>query len=1010
MLPLEKDRQHKSELQLKMAEVSSRLGRFDEAKHQLQMLLLTDKQNGIAFLQLVELAKKRGNIQEVKQLSKRAGRIKLNELQQLELSQLQAETDTLAGNYPTAIDKLKAVVTRLADRKASTTHCRTYNSLGLVYFYLEKYDEAIRWLHLAQKLAQQLDLPLDKVTALYRLGMVQIRLRRTDDALKVLLQAKELAKAIGDLKQLCNIELNLGTLYQAQNDVSSALNSYQEGLRYATHMDDHTNKIISHFNLATLQHFLGAYTKAKSSLFMPLRLSELYHQNYFLAYSRLLTGVIESEESFGQKAREKLLLATRKIFQLRKPQDLALCYLELARNDLQQKKLRRARFYLLKLQKYLLTNPHQLLQAQSQWLLAQTAFYSPEEATKNFEELCDDLEQDSSLEGRDLLWKIEFTLSQYYLQLRETTHSQSLLRQSRDSYKKLLKLIPKNYQNEFSSSPTRRSLLNEIEAKLSEWTRTGLESSSIDELSRVILNEQESLLPILEISRKLNSLLDLKSLLDFIMNIMMSMTGAKHGYLLITSGSSFETFAERNLSEEESRASHSIAKLVMKSGTPLITHDAMHDERLEGLKTVVDLKLRSILCLPFRLKGEIIGVLYLEHRTRSNAFQNDTVRVLEAIADQAAIAIHNARLHSTSIEQEKKIRQLNRQLQAELEIERQRLKESERLVNSQQQALAVKFRAHNIITRSKKMRQVLELVEKVGDSDATILIQGESGTGKELIARAIHYNGRRKLRPFLTINCSALTETLLESELFGHEKGSFTGANRLKKGLFEMADSGTLFLDEVGDMSMSMQVKLLRVLQENEIRRVGGQATIKIDVRIISATNLDIDLAVKEGRFREDLFYRLNTIRVQIPPLRQRREDIPLLVRHILSQSEKPQIIMAAKTLELLSQHSWPGNVRELQNELERALIFADQEIRPEHLSPTFLRNDPLQPKLLSSSLEEVIQGKTLDQLMGQLEKEVLVTALKIHQGRKGITAQELGVTRFTLYRKLKEHGLGEDD
>jgi tetratricopeptide (TPR) repeat protein len=438
------------------------------------MLLLTDKQNGIAFLQLVELAKKRGNIQEVKQLSKRAGRIKLNELQQLELSQLQAETDTLAGNYPTAIDKLKAVVTRLADRKASTTHCRTYNSLGLVYFYLEKYDEAIRWLHLAQKLAQQLDLPLDKVTALYRLGMVQIRLRRTDDALKVLLQAKELAKAIGDLKQLCNIELNLGTLYQAQNDVSSALNSYQEGLRYATHMDDHTNKIISHFNLATLQHFLGAYTKAKSSLFMPLRLSELYHQNYFLAYSRLLTGVIESEESFGQKAREKLLLATRKIFQLRKPQDLALCYLELARNDLQQKKLRRARFYLLKLQKYLLTNPHQLLQAQSQWLLAQTAFYSPEEATKNFEELCDDLEQDSSLEGRDLLWKIEFTLSQYYLQLRETTHSQSLLRQSRDSYKKLLKLIPKNYQNEFSSSPTRRSLLNEIEAKLSEWTRTGL--------------------------------------------------------------------------------------------------------------------------------------------------------------------------------------------------------------------------------------------------------------------------------------------------------------------------------------------------------------------------------------------------------------------------------------------------------------------------------------------------------------------------------------------------------
>lgn len=309
-----------------------------------------------------------------------------------------------------------------------------------------------------------------------------------------------------------------------------------------------------------------------------------------------------------------------------------------------------------------------------------------------------------------------------------------------------------------------------------------------------------------------------------------------------------------------------------------------------------------------------------------------------------------------------------------------------------------------IIGKSEKMQKVFNLVEKVADTDSTILICGESGTGKELIAKAIHYRSSRAGQPFVSINCGALPENLLESELFGHVKGSFTGAIRDKEGMFKVASGGTFFLDEVGETSLAIQVKLLRVLQEREIIPVGGTAPIKVDVRLIAATNADLERAVKEERFRADLYYRLNVIPIMIPPLRERRDDIPLLVDHFLhlaSEHTGRRKTISRQAMELLSAYDWPGNVRELENVIERAVILQEgDEITPESLP------DKIRHKIGERSSITIDRAHmTLD----ELEKEYLVAVLEETKWQKKKASAILGINASTLYRKIQRYGLSQE-
>lgn len=314
-----------------------------------------------------------------------------------------------------------------------------------------------------------------------------------------------------------------------------------------------------------------------------------------------------------------------------------------------------------------------------------------------------------------------------------------------------------------------------------------------------------------------------------------------------------------------------------------------------------------------------------------------------------------------------------------------------------QQKLEERYRFENIIAKSPKMQQVIEVIKVVAKSNATVLITGETGTGKELVARAIHSQSHRHDKPFVAVSCAALPESLLESELFGHEKGSFTGAYAQKKGKFEVANLGTLFLDEIGEMSANIQVHLLRVLEEKEFNRVGGNEPIKVDVRVISATNRDMKEAIAKGQFREDLYYRLNVVNIELPPLRERVEDIPLLAQHFLKrfalENQKEITGFSPQATDFLLRHQWPGNVRELENAIERAVILAQNPI----IEVSDLSQQNLVPAGSATSSARNLK---------QLEKEHIQNVLSETEGNYTEAARILGISRMTLYNKAKAYGL----
>ena len=336
---------------------------------------------------------------------------------------------------------------------------------------------------------------------------------------------------------------------------------------------------------------------------------------------------------------------------------------------------------------------------------------------------------------------------------------------------------------------------------------------------------------------------------------------------------------------------------------------------------------------------------------------------------------------------------------AQQALEQRRLLREVACLRSQRQAVTFA----NIVGESKEIREVFKTIEAVNGNDATVLISGESGTGKELVARAIHATGSRKNRPFVAVDCAGIPDTLLESELFGYEKGAFTGAVSQRLGIFELANEGTLFLDEIANLKLEMQAKLLRVLEEREVRRLGGSKTIKVDVRIIAATNADLKKAVKEGAFRQDLFYRLNVISVWLPPLRQRQGDVPLLLSHFLhvyNQTCKKDIEgFSREALECLSVYSWPGNVRELKNVVERLVALGNSGCICHHDLPVDIR-------VKSQALGHLRRSSTFKDACADFEKQFIQSVLESVAGNQGKAAGILGIHRNSLALKIKEFGL----
>lgn len=470
------------------------------------------------------------------------------------------------------------------------------------------------------------------------------------------------------------------------------------------------------------------------------------------------------------------------------------------------------------------------------------------------------------------------------------------------------------------------------------------------------------------ISQEINSLQEIDPLLKSILLIAMETMGAERGFILmLDDGQKLLLRIAHNISEKQMSdlgdISSSVLQQVMEKGEPIICFDALADERFQGAQSIRIQRIQSIAAVPLRIKTRPIGAIYLDSLQKRAGFKDENLLFINAFAHQAAIAIENSQLYAALREEN---RQLRKQIQA-----------------------AHSFK--EIIGHSPSMKKIFELMESIIDSDVTVLITGESGTGKELVARALHYNGTRGDKPFMALFCGALPENLLESELFGHKKGAFTGATADKKGLFEAADGGSFFLDEIGDLSPKIQTELLRVIQDGEVKRVGENHVRHVDVRIMAATNKNLEELVKSGQFREDLYYRLNVIKIHLPPLRKREGDIPLLAHYFLDKySAKTKKLVngiSPEAMKQLANYHWPGNIRELENTIERALLLTkDLFIQPENLQ--LPETDVKLPEKMS---------------LKDFEKQLVQKTLAENNDNISKTAEQLGVSRRWLHYRLKE-------
>jgi Nif-specific regulatory protein len=502
-----------------------------------------------------------------------------------------------------------------------------------------------------------------------------------------------------------------------------------------------------------------------------------------------------------------------------------------------------------------------------------------------------------------------------------------------------------------------------------------------------VKREIQELLLLFEISQTLDRSMDLQDVVGPVFEALARHMGMMRGTLTLLNRESGEILIEaaHGLSQAQKqrgkyRPGEGVTGKVIATGSPAVVPH-ISDEPLfldrTGARKGLAKKDISFICVPIKLGNEVIGALSADRLFEDGVSFEEDLRLLSIVASMISQAV---RLRQSAQEERHRLLEENKRLQNQLRD---------------------RFRPTNIVGNSKSMRSVYDLIAQVTKSDTTVLIRGESGTGKELVAHAVHFNSPRADKPFIKVNCGALPESVVESELFGHEKGAFTGAIATRKGRFELAHGGTIFLDEIGDLSLMTQIKLLRVLQEREFERVGGNVTRRTDVRVIAATNRDLELLVEGRKFRHDLYYRINVFPIHVPPLRERKTDIPLLADYFVEKYGKANNItiqrISTQAIDMLMSYHWPGNVRELENCIERAVLLStDGVIHGRHLPPT------LQTPVVGS----VNSGGTLEYTLSNVERDMLMDTLKLYRGNKAKAARALGITERIMGLRVKKFGI----
>jgi len=859
---------------------------------------------------------------------------------------------------------------------------------GLAAIYLGRPEEGLEALERADALAATLEDRETQLRVASARGIALSRLGRAAEAGEAYARCAAQARALGDLRAAANASLNLGTLAHGQLELEAALEHYRRAGVLAHRGGVGTTRIAALSNEANLLLLFGALAEAVARLDEAEALAreagaraELGYLQLYRAEARLLAGDLEAAGALLETARAALAGDAS-----------GLAAADLLLGELcAQSPLRQAAASQLAAE----LRARVPWESSERWRVhllagrAALAALAPDRERARVElQLAAALAL--SAEVAPLAWEAQALLARCEAGLGHEGAAALHAAQARSLLEELRVRVPPLHRASFDARPEVQRQVAALAAL--PVAPAGGEPSPADLQRLLALNHQ------------INQRLPLAELLGRILDCAIELTGAERGFVLLDEAGGLRLAAARNVDGEALRRgmeklSQTIAGLAILEGRPIVVGDAMEDARFMDRCSITGLRLRAVLCAPFQAQGGG-GALYVDNRFRAGAFTPRHRALIESFADQVGLALTNARLVEELSAQARELERAKAQvegqrgeLEARVAAQDLELTQISVRLRANEEELVRKYNANRIIGRSKAMRELFASLDRVAEADVPVLIWGESGTGKELVARALHACSPRREHPFICINCGAVAPTLLESELFGHARGAFTGAMRDRPGLFEAAGQGTLLLDEVGDMPPEMQVKLLRILQEGSFRRVGEERERRSACRVLSASHKRVGELVAQGLFREDLYYRLQVIQLEVPALRDRREDLPLLVEHLLAAA-RPGTTISPAAMAALLDHDWPGNVRQLENELRRAAVLCDGVIEPAHLS---LPQRPGRASPRTGGLREELRRH---------ERQLIEAALREAGGQVAEVARALDLHRVVLYRRMRELGL----
>lgn len=935
-----------------------------------------------------------------------------------------------------------------------------------------KYNEALDYSFRALQKRKKTHSRSGMAFSYYRIGSIYQSKGEIDKASTYAEKSFQIREELGEGLGIAHSRLQLSELYLETGRYPEALELCEAGLEDFEGLQNHVGVLLARKALARILIRLGALEEARAILEQVLAGSREGEQEVLTGTCLVLLGRIAAESGDTLRA-EGLLGRAEKLFRSNQNRrelaeallESAALQLEIGRYDRASNRLEEAYSHLEDLGVRDLVPLYFLIRGQLELELPR---FDPKEAGKFLER---GLVEAREFDMPEVKWRFHYRLGVLQERLGDPKLARHHFREATETLEEASSSLPQRFQKRFYQLRERRELRHaastpagtlplpaakeEVQSDR-DTAQPVLPSPQARDTGETLALHQQSL-KLHAIAAAMGSEKDLKKLLEFMMDAVLELVDAERGFLILkrtdversASGNSRRRRSitvARNLDREEilepeGKLSESVAKKVLRTGKPVLASNALGEQRFEASRSVRELRLRSLLCVPLQFQNEILGAIYLDNRHRRDAFRNQDLDVLKTFADQAAVAVKNAQLVEENQARNRELTVANRKMES-LNIKLRSIvhKRSVQLaiahedLRDRQSQLEKRHQFQNIVGKSEVMQEIYRLLEKVSPTQLPVLLEGESGTGKELVARAIHFNSAYREGRFISQNCGAMAESLLETEFFGHTRGAFTGAVSDKKGLFELADGGTLFLDEVDEMSPGMQQKLLRTYQDGELRRVGGKEIIRVNVRFISATNKSLSELVAQKSFREDLYYRLSGVRIRLPALRERKEDIPLLVEHFLEKAAQDRVAQDSAAQDSASQEDdrqrrefhpaalaalmaedWPGNVRELRHFIERTLLITPEAVvRPEDM----VFDTPLAPHPAGgpgeggagdaarpvASLGD--ENLTLREARGRFEKEFLGSLLKACGGNVTKASRRCGISRESLYRLLRKHEL----